>query len=85
MSPRINAHKPVWFRAAGESGLRAYLSEVVLLPESSLVGKTLSAAALGEDLDLVVVRILRDKTVYLAPRGGSDKVRTLALSRLAPA
>jgi di/tricarboxylate transporter len=51
-----------------EPGLRAYLSEVVLLPESNLVGKTLSESALGHDLDLVVVRIVRDKTEYLAPR-----------------
>ena len=51
-----------------QTGLRAYLSEVILLPESKLVGKTLSEAALGQDLDLVVVRIVRDKTEYLAPR-----------------
>ncbi len=51
-----------------ESGLRAYLSEVVVLPESPLVGKTLAEAKLGEDLDLVVVRISRDKKESLAPR-----------------
>jgi di/tricarboxylate transporter len=51
-----------------ESSLRAYLSEVVVLPESKLVGKTLNEAALGHDLDLVVVRILRGKTEYLAPK-----------------
>ena len=50
-----------------ETGLHAYLSEIILLPESKLVGKTLSEAALGEDLELVVVRIVRDKTESLAP------------------
>ena len=54
--------------STAESGLRAYLSEVVVLPESPLVGKTLAEARLGEDLDLVVVRISRDKTESLAPR-----------------
>lgn len=54
--------------AASGSGLRAYLSEVVVLPESPLVGKTLGESALGQDLDLIVVRIVRDKTEYLAPR-----------------
>lgn len=49
------------------AGLRAYLSEVVVLPESNLVGKTLGETALGENLDLLVLRILRGKTEYLAP------------------
>ncbi len=51
-----------------DPGLRAYLSEVVLLPTSPLLGKTLGESALGQDLDLTVVRIVRDKTEYLAPR-----------------
>src|SRR6185503_1189545 len=54
-----------------QAGLRGYLSEVVVLAESPLVGKTLSESALGQDLDLVVVRIVRDQTEYLAPRAGT--------------
>jgi di/tricarboxylate transporter len=42
-----------------ETALRAYLSEVVVLPKSPLVGKTLEECGLGHDLDLVVLRILR--------------------------
>ena len=60
--------------AAPESSLRAYLSEVVVLPESPLVGKTLEESAFGEEMDLVVVRILRDKTEYLAP-GANTVIR----------
>jgi di/tricarboxylate transporter len=41
---------------------------VVVLPESKLVGQTLGDSELGHDLDLTVVRIIRDKTEYLAPR-----------------
>lgn len=46
-----------------------YLSEVVVLPESRLVGKTLTESKLGEDLDVTVVRLVRAKTQYLAPHG----------------
>jgi di/tricarboxylate transporter len=53
---------------ANESGLRAYLSEVVVLPESKLVGKTLAEAGLGHDLDLVVLRIVRDNKESLPAR-----------------
>jgi len=54
--------------ADSEPALRAYLSEVVVLPESKLVGKTLGESALGHDLDFTVVRIIRGETEYLAPR-----------------
>ena len=54
--------------AEGQTQLRAYLSEVIILPESNLVGKTLGEAALGQDLDLTVVRLVRAKTQYLALR-----------------
>src|ERR1043166_8913487 len=50
-----------------ENGLRAYLSEVIVLADSPLVGKTLEQAGIGHDLDLVIVRILRGKTEHLAP------------------
>lgn len=54
--------------APGETGLRLYVSEVVVLPESGLVGTTLGQAALGEDLDLVVLRITRDNKESVAAR-----------------
>ncbi len=54
-----------------EPGLRAYLSEVIVLPESPLVGKTLGESALGQNLDLTVLRIVRDQTQFLAPKGNS--------------
>jgi di/tricarboxylate transporter len=49
-------------------GLGPYLTEVVINPASRLVGKTLGESGLGSELDLTVVKILRDKTRYLAPR-----------------
>lgn len=48
-------------------GLRAYLTEVLLPNDSPLAGHTLEEARLGQDLDLTVVRVIRDKTRYLAP------------------
>lgn len=51
------------------ASLRAYLSEVIILPESPLVGKTLAESRFGEEFDLTIVRIVRGKADYLAPRG----------------
>ncbi len=48
-------------------GIRPYLAEVVVLPDSSLAGKTLMEAALGRDLDLTVLRVVRDGNRYLVP------------------
>jgi di/tricarboxylate transporter len=68
-------------RTAGEGngvfGLRRYLTEVFILADSPLVGKTLAQSNLGRDLDLTVVQVVRDKERYLAPRadlplGASD-------------
>jgi uncharacterized repeat protein (TIGR01451 family) len=47
--------------------IRAYMSEVIVLPNSPLVGKTLAEANVGEELDLTVVGILRGKQGRIAP------------------
>jgi di/tricarboxylate transporter len=52
----------------GDLGLRRYLTEVFVLPESPLIGKTLGESNLGRDLDLTVVQVVRDKHRYFAPR-----------------
>ena len=45
-------------------GLGPYLSEVVVRPKSKLIGKTLAESALGRELGLTVLRIVRgDKTL----------------------
>ena len=51
-------------RAAGsplteQFGMRPYLSEIVVLPASPLVGKSLAEADLGRELGLEVLRIIR--------------------------
>lgn len=51
-----------------EFGIRSYLTEVLVLPDSTLAGKPLAEAALGADLDLNVLRIVRNKDEYLLPR-----------------
>ena len=69
-------------------GVRLYLAEIVVLPNSPLVGKTLLESNLGRDLDLTVLRIRRQGAQYVAPqadvrlephdellvKGGRDKV-----------
>jgi di/tricarboxylate transporter len=54
----------------GEFGLRPYLTEIVILPESPLIGKTLAQSNLGRDLDLTVLRVEREKKRFVAPRAG---------------
>ena len=49
-------------------GIRPYLSEVLILPDSPLLGKTLAESGLGRDMDLTVLRVLRGENHYLAPR-----------------
>jgi di/tricarboxylate transporter len=51
----------------GRIGERVYLTEIMILPSSNLIGKTLAESGLGRDLDLNVVRIVRDKKLYLVP------------------
>lgn len=51
----------------GALGFRPYLSEIIILPDSPLVGKTLADSGLGRDLDLTVLRVVRHKDEYLWP------------------
>src|SRR4030095_2621704 len=50
-----------------EFGLTQYLSEVLILPDSKLIGKTLAESGLAHDLDLTVLRIVRGKN-RIVPR-----------------
>ncbi|HLP76122.1 MAG TPA: SLC13 family permease [Candidatus Paceibacterota bacterium] len=54
--------------AQEEFGIRPYLSEILILPTSPLVGKTLAESGLGRDLDLTVLRVIRQSTNYQLPR-----------------
>lgn len=54
----------------GEFGLRPYLTEIIILPESPLIGKTLAQSRLGRDLDLTVLRLDRGKQRFVAPQAG---------------
>lgn len=49
-------------------GMRVYLTEVMVLPESPLAGKTLAESGLGSELDLNVLRIVRGKNRYFGAR-----------------
>jgi di/tricarboxylate transporter len=48
--------------------IREYMSEVVVLEDSPLVGQTLQEANLSQSMDLTVVGILRGKQGRIAPR-----------------
>src|SRR5688572_7362368 len=56
-------------KGAGEETyiIRPYLSEIIILPGSPFVGKTVAESGLGRDLDITVVRVIRNKSEYLSP------------------
>lgn len=49
-------------------GVHPYLAEVLVMPNSPLVGKTLAECGLGRDLDLTVLRVMRGDNRYLVPQ-----------------
>lgn len=49
-------------------GLRSFITEVVLLPTSPLIGKTIQESGFGRDMDLAIVRVVRENDRYLFPR-----------------
>ena len=52
-----------------EFGVRPYLSEIIILPDSALANKTLADAKVGQALGLTVLRLIRENDKYLAPHG----------------
>lgn len=52
----------------GALAVRAYLTEIMIAPESPLIGKTLNESGLGRDLDIKVLRVVREKRRYFSPR-----------------
>jgi di/tricarboxylate transporter len=52
-------------------GLKVYLTEVLILPTSRFVGKTLAESGLGSELGLTVLRVVREGERYLVPAGAT--------------
>jgi len=66
-------HRLIPDRGNGEEfatplGLRPYLTEILILPGSPLIGKTLAESGLGRDMDLTVLRVVRNNNRYLIPQ-----------------
>jgi len=51
-----------------EFGVRPYLSEIIIQPGSALAGQTLGEANVGQELGLIVLRIVREKDQSIVPR-----------------
>jgi di/tricarboxylate transporter len=66
--PERATAKPVY----DPNGVQPYITEVVPLPDSPLLGKTLEDARLGHDFDIVVMKIAKANQGYLIP--GADQV-----------
>ena len=58
-----------------EFDLRPFLTEIVILPESPLAGKTLAQSGLGREMDCTVLRILRNENTYIAPQADSGLIQ----------
>jgi di/tricarboxylate transporter len=58
-------------RESQQISVHFYLAEIIILPESALIEKTLNEAALGRDLDLKVLQIVRDETSIIIPQAGT--------------
>jgi di/tricarboxylate transporter len=50
-----------------EFGIRPYMAEILILPDSPLIGRTLAESGLGRDMDVTVLRVTRAKGQYLTP------------------
>jgi di/tricarboxylate transporter len=48
--------------------VRQYMTEVIVLDDSPLIGKTLAEARIGDELDLTVLGILREEQYRIAPQ-----------------
>jgi di/tricarboxylate transporter len=67
---------PDRFQSSAEEGdstlvVRPYLFEILIHDDSPLAGKTVAKSGLGRDLELTLVRIIRNKNEYHEPRAGS--------------
>lgn len=51
--------------------VRPYLFELLIHDDSPLAGKTVAKSGLGRDMELTLVRIIRNKNEYYEPRAGS--------------
>jgi di/tricarboxylate transporter len=60
-------HRGVEEGVSASFGAASYLTEILILPGSYLVGKTLAESGLGRELDLTVLRVVREKDNYFAP------------------
>jgi len=63
---RLIPERPAPENLTDSFGLRPYLAELRILPDSTLAGSTLAEAGLGRDLNLTVVSILREGQKLLA-------------------
>ncbi len=50
-----------------EFNIQPYLTEVEILPHSTLVGKSLAESGFGKNLDVTIIRVVRDDESLLVP------------------
>ena len=55
--------------------VRQYVTEVIVLDDSPLIGKSLAAARIGEELDLTVLGILRGENQYRIAPNPREKIK----------
>ena len=68
LGPRLIPDRAPATDPAQDPASQNYLTEVVILPDSSLAGKRLDESVFVQDLDLNVVQVIRDQVHYIRPR-----------------
>jgi di/tricarboxylate transporter len=67
---RLIPHRAAPTELLESFGVRPYLTEILILPNSPLVGKTLEESGLGREFDFNVLRVVREKDQHLFPSPG---------------
>lgn len=65
---RLLPNEPATSADDAQFGLRPYLTEVMIVQDSPLIGKTLRESKLGEESDLRILRVMRDQSRHLYPQ-----------------
>lgn len=68
IGPRLIPNRAPASDPAQDPASQKYLTEVVILPNSSLAGKRLDESVFVEDLDLNIIQVIRDQAHYIRPR-----------------
>ena len=69
LGPKIIPNRPYQEPFTIETGVRNYLTELMIPIDSKYNGMTIAEAGLGRDLDITILRIAKNNRTFLVPNG----------------